>query len=130
MILPILLWGYFSSTHWGQCFFLIVGVGVHWLNVTTRSLYVQWVKIFKICLFGVLCFTCTVHTLLLSYILHIILSHVHLNKHTQQALYSSVNCSPCILPILLLTQITDLWPKFLRSCLLLFPIVHQFSWSC
>ena len=32
----------------------VVGVGVHWLNVTVRSLYVQWVKFFKICFFGVL----------------------------------------------------------------------------
>ena len=29
----------------------VVGVGVHWVNVTMRSLYVQWVKFFKICLF-------------------------------------------------------------------------------
>ena len=72
----------------------VVGVGVHGLNVTMRSLYVQWVKFFKICVFGVLCFTCTVHTRLISYTLHIILSHVHLNKHTQRALYSSVNCFP------------------------------------
>ena len=68
------------------------GVGVHWLNVTMRSLYVQWVIFFKIFFFGVFCFTCTVHTRLISYTLHTILSHVHLNKHTQRALYSSVNC--------------------------------------
>ena len=29
----------------------VVGVGVHWLNVIMRSLYVQWAKFFKICLF-------------------------------------------------------------------------------
>ena len=67
---------------------------IHWLNVTMRSLYVQWVKFFKICFFGVFCCTCTVHTSLISYTLHIILSHVHLNKHTQRALYSFVNCFP------------------------------------
>ena len=72
----------------------VVGVGIHWLNVTMHSLYVQWVKFFKICFFRVLCFTCTVHTRSISYTLHITLSHVHLNKHTQRALYSSVNCFP------------------------------------
>ena len=38
--------------------------------------------------------TCTAHTCLISYTLHIILLHVHLNKHTQRALYFSVNCLP------------------------------------
>ena len=56
--------------------------------------YVQWVKFFKICFFGLLYFTCTVITRLISYTLRTILSHVHLNKHTQRALYSSVNCFP------------------------------------
>ena len=51
-------------------------------------------QIFENLLFLVLCFTCSVHTRLISYTLHIILLHVHLNKQTQQALCSSVDCSP------------------------------------
>ena len=70
----------------------VVGVGVHWLNVTMRSLYVQWVKFFKLCLFEVLCFPCNVHTRMISYTFYIILLHVHLNEHTQQALCPSVEC--------------------------------------
>ena len=75
----------------GTMLISVVGVGVHWLNVTMRPLYVQWVKFFKICLFRVLCFTCTVHTRMILYTLYIILLHVHLNEHTQQALCSSVD---------------------------------------
>ena len=108
----------------------VVGVGVHWLNITVRSLYVQWVKFFKICFFGVLYFTCTAHTRLISYTLHIILLHVHLNKHTQRALYFSVNCFPLHSTYLTFHPNHRLMAKASRSCLCLFLIVHHFSWSC